>query len=31
MMRFATRAKSFHEVEDWFETTMIRKNGSRSR
>jgi len=25
MMRFATRARAFHEVDDWFETWLIRK------
>ncbi len=30
MLRFATRAKAFHAVDEWFETMMIHKNGSRS-
>jgi len=30
MMRFATRAKAFHVVDDWFESMMIRKSATRS-
>jgi dipeptidyl-peptidase-4 len=27
MLRFATRAKAFHEVDDWFEAQLIHRNG----
>jgi dipeptidyl-peptidase-4 len=30
MLRFATRAKAFHEVDDWFENMLIHKNGQRT-
>jgi dipeptidyl aminopeptidase/acylaminoacyl peptidase len=30
MLKFATRAKAFHEVDDWFETMLIHKNGAQS-
>ena len=25
MVKFATRAKAFHQVDDWFETMLIHK------
>ena len=30
MLRFATRAKAFHQVDDWFETMLIRGNVTRT-
>ena len=29
MLVFKTRAKAFHEVDDWMERMLIRKEGTR--